>query len=515
MPVSRSMELHQTLSDKDINVERNEEYINLVNSFSDKKYLDNMTVNKDFENILRDYQKVGYKWLKTLEHYGFGGILADDMGLGKTLQVIVALWDYVTNTEKPVTSIVVCPSSLVLNWKAELKKWCPKLKVTVPSGSSQNRAKIIKNSAKYNVLITSYDLLKRDIEEYENIEFRYIIADEAQYIKNYKTQNAVSLKSLKGQIKYALTGTPIENSLAELWSIFDYVMPGYLYTYAGFNKKFETPIVKYNNQASLEKLKQMIQPFILRRMKADVLKELPEKTITVVKNEMTPVQRKLYLAYVSQIKQQVEEKVSVNGFEKSKLEILMLLTRLRQVCCHPSLFLENYDGGSGKLMQCMEIITDAIEAGHKILLFSQYTSMFAILEEELKNINIRYLKLTGDTDVEKRVEMVDTFNNCEDIKVFLISLKAGGTGLNLTGADVVMHYDPWWNLSSENQATDRAYRIGQKNSVQVYKFITANSIEEKIHSLQEKKAKLSEDILSTDTKFINTLTKEEIMSLFG
>ena len=374
------MELDKALSDKDINVERNEEYINLVNSFSDKKYLDNMPVNKDFENILRDYQKTGYKWLKTLEHYGFGGILADDMGLGKTLQVIVALWDYVTNTEKPVTSIVVCPSSLVLNWKAELKKWCPKLKVTVPSGSSQNRAKIIKNSAKYNVLITSYDLLKRDIEEYENIEFRYIIADEAQYIKNYKTQNAVSLKSLKGQIKYALTGTPIENSLAELWSIFDYVMPGYLYTYAGFNKKFETPIVKYNNQASLEKLKQMIQPFILRRMKADVLKELPEKTITVVKNEMTPVQRKLYLAYVSQIKQQVEEKVSVNGFEKSKLEILMLLTRLRQVCCHPSLFLENYDGGSGKLMQCMEIITDAIEAGHKILLFSQYTSMFEILE---------------------------------------------------------------------------------------------------------------------------------------
>lgn len=503
------------MSSKNITVTKNDEYTRLVSGFSDKNNLDNIKVNKDFENILRDYQKTGYKWLKALEHYGFGGILADDMGLGKTLQVIVVLWDYITNTEKPVTSIVVCPSSLVLNWKAELKKWCPKIKVTVPSGSANHRAQMIKNCSKYDVLITSYDLLKRDIQEYEGIEFRYIIADEAQYIKNPKTQNAISLKSIKGQIKYALTGTPIENTISELWSIFDYIMPGYLYTYGKFNEKFEEPITKCGDEAALNKLKQMIQPFILRRMKADVLKELPKKNITVLRNEMTAVQRKVYLAYANEIKQQVQQKVDVSGFEKSKMEILMLLTRLRQICCHPSLFLENYSGGSGKLMQCVEIISDAIEAGHKILLFSQYTSMFPILEEELKNMKVKYYKLTGDTDVEKRVDMVDSFNNCEDIKVFLISLKAGGTGLNLTGADVVMHYDPWWNLSSENQATDRAYRIGQKNSVQVYKFITANSIEEKIHVLQERKAKLSQDILSTDTKFINTLSKEEIMSLFG
>ena len=410
----------------------------------------------------------------------------------------------------------MCPSSLVLNWKAEIEKWVgDNIKVLAIKGDADTRKELIASYKDYNLIITSYDSLKRDIFEYEDKQFKYIIADEAQYIKNFTTQNATSLKNLDGEIKFALTGTPIENSISELWSIFDFIMPGYLYNYNKFKNKFEMPILKQNDEQALRKLKAMITPFILRRVKADVLTELPEKNITVMKNEMTTEQEKIYLSYLAQTKQEVVQELNQNGFEKSKFKILMLLTRLRQICCHPSLFISNYNGGSGKLNQCIDIILEAISSGHKILLFSSYTSMFKIIEEKLQEENINYYKLTGETPVSKRVEMVEDFNKDENIKIFLISLKAGGTGLNLTGADVVIHYDPWWNVSSENQATDRAYRIGQKNSVQVYKLITTNTIEEKINKLQEKKAKLSENLLSTEEKFINQLSKEEIMELFA
>lgn len=287
-----------------------------------------------------------------------------------------------------------------------------------------------------------------------------------------------------------------------------------MYSYTKFKKKFETPILKDENKQSMQALKSLIEPFILRRVKKDVLTELPEKNITIMNSELTNEQQKLYVSYLAQVKKEVAEELDKKGFEKSKFKILMLLTRLRQICCHPSLFIDNYKGESGKLNQCMDVISDAVESGHKILLFSSYTSMFEIIEERLKKLDINYYKLTGGTPVDKRVDMVESFNKSEDIKIFLISLKAGGTGLNLTGADVVIHYDPWWNVSAENQATDRAYRIGQKNSVQVYKFITSNTIEEKINKLQEKKAKLSEALLSTEEKFINKLSKEEIMALF-
>ncbi len=287
-----------------------------------------------------------------------------------------------------------------------------------------------------------------------------------------------------------------------------------MYSYTKFKKKFETPILKDENKQSMQALKSLIEPFILRRVKKDVLTELPEKNIMIMNSELTNEQQKLYVSYLAQVKKEVAEELDKKGFEKSKFKILMLLTRLRQICCHPSLFIDNYKGESGKLNQCMDVISDAVESGHKILLFSSYTSMFEIIEERLKKLDINYYKLTGGTPVDKRVDMVESFNKSEDIKIFLISLKAGGTGLNLTGADVVIHYDPWWNVSAENQATDRAYRIGQKNSVQVYKFITSNTIEEKINKLQEKKAKLSEALLSTEEKFINKLSKEEIMALF-
>ena len=322
------------------------------------------------------------------------------------------------------------------------------------------------------------------------------------------------IKKLNGTTRYALTGTPIENSLAELWSIFDFVMPGYLFGYKKFKNEYEGPIVKDNNEKSTSRLKMLIAPFILRRNKKDVLTELPEKTITILNNQMTEEQEKIYLAYLAQAKEEVANEINIKGFEKSQFKILATLTRLRQICCHPSLFISDYKGGSSKLIQCIEIIEDAILSGHKILLFSGYTSMFDIIQKELEKRNIKYFKLTGSTKVDERINLVDEFNSNPDIKVFLISLKAGGTGLNLTGADMVIHYDPWWNQSAENQATDRAYRIGQKNNVQVYKLITSNSIEEKIYELQNKKADLIDNVLSTKTSFINKFSKEEIMRLF-
>lgn len=414
-------------------------------------------------------------------------------------------------------SLVVSPSSLSLNWQNEAQKFAKELKTLVIRGSLAERKRCIQEMDQYDLVITSYDLLKRDIDLYEekDYQFRYIIADEAQYLKNSNTQNAKAIKKLKADTRYALTGTPIENSLAELWSIFDFIMPGYLFSYRMFKATYEMPIVKEESMEAMEKLRMLIEPFVLRRNKKEVLTELPDKTITVLNNEMGEEQKNIYLNYLAEAKQELAEEIDVNGYERSQMQILAALTRLRQICCHPGLFIENYQEGSSKLDQCMEIIEEATNGGHKILLFSGYTSMFPIIEKELKQLGIRYFKLTGNTKVEERIELVNEFNQNPDVKVFLISLKAGGTGLNLTGADMVIHYDPWWNLSTENQATDRAYRIGQKNNVQVYKLITKNSIEEKIYELQQKKEALVDNMLSTKTSFISKMSKEEIMNLFA
>ena len=424
--------------------------------------------------------------------------------------------EQIGNSINKKASLVVCPSSLTLNWQNEAQKFAQELKTLVIRGTLSERKKQIDEIEQYDLVITSYDLLKRDIELYskKDYSFRFIVADEAQYLKNSNTQNAKSIKKIRADTRYALTGTPIENSLAELWSIFDFIMPGYLFSYRKFKAMYETPIVKEENQEVMQKLRMLIEPFILRRNKKEVLTELPEKTITIMNNEMTGEQKNIYINYLAQAKQEIADEIQINGYEKSQIQILAALTRLRQICCHPSLFIEDYQDGSSKLEQCIEIIQEAITGGHKILLFSSYTSMFEIIEEELKKQNVSYFKLTGSTKIEERIELVEEFNKNPEIKVFLISLKAGGTGLNLTGADMVIHYDPWWNLSTENQATDRAYRIGQKNNVQVYKLITKNSIEEKIYGLQQKKAELVDNMLSTKTSFINKLSKDEIMNLF-
>lgn len=520
LPIFRSMYLDRLLKNSNIkNINKDDNYKNIIEKVDNKNIDEELKLPEGLNASLRNYQETGFKWLKTLDSYNFGGILADDMGLGKTIQLVSVILSYVENSgdmESLKPSLVICPSSLTLNWFNEIKKFAPSLKVLLINGNAQERKNKIEKINDYNVIIESYDILKRDIEIYKekNYEFKYAIADEAQYIKNNNTQNFKAIKEINAETRFALTGTPIENSLSELWSIFDFVMPGYLFSYRKFKELYETPIVKNEDQSAMKKLKMLIEPFILRRIKEEVLTELPDKTITILNNEMEEEQQKIYMSYMAQVKQEIETEISVNGFEKSQIKILSLLMRLRQICCHPSLFIENYKGESSKLKQCIQIVKDAIESGHKILLFSGYTTMFEIIEQELKKENITYYKLTGQTKVGDRIKLVDEFNENPDIKVFLISLKAGGTGLNLIGADMVIHYDPWWNLSAENQATDRTYRIGQKKNVQVYKLITKNSIEEKIYELQQKKAKLIDNMLSTKETFVSKLSKDEIMNLF-
>lgn len=516
LPISRSLYLDKILQKLDTNISRSEEYKKIVNQVSNKNIEEQIDIPKGLTVELRNYQITGFKWLKILDNYKFGGILADDMGLGKTIQLLAVIQEYLEQEKNPKPSMVVCPSSLCLNWNSEIKKFTPTIKTLVIHGNAEERKRQIEDIKNYDLIITSYDLLKRDIEEYKKVdcEFKYIIADEAQYIKNNNTQNAKVIKEIKSDTRFALTGTPIENSLSELWSIFDFIMPGYLYSYKKFKELYEMPIVKENDEWAIKKLKMLIEPFIMRRTKKEVLTELPDKTISILNNEMQDEQLKIYMAYMTKAKKEVSQEINTNGFEKSQIKILALLMRLRQICCHPSLFISNYRGESSKLNQCIELLRDAISSGHKILLFSGYSSMLEIIEKELKKEKIKYFKLTGQTKVGDRIKLVDEFNNNDDVKVFLISLKAGGTGLNLIGADMVIHYDPWWNLSAENQATDRTYRIGQKKNVQVYKLITKDSIEERIYELQEKKSNLAKTMLSTETTFVNKLTKEDIMALF-
>jgi ABC-type multidrug transport system ATPase subunit len=372
-------------------------------------------------------------------------------------------------------------------------------------GAAENNLKHI------NVLITSYDMLKRDIASYDNLHFHYQIIDEAQYIKNHRTQAARSVCSIHSVTRFALTGTPIENRLSELWSIFEYLMPGFLYPYAYFRSELEQPIVENKDQIAATRLQQLVRPFIMRRLKTDVLKELPDKLEHAVYAQMTDEQNKLYTANALKLQNDLEQQ-SDSMFKTSKIQILAELTKLRQLCCDPSLIYQNYHGGSAKLDTCIQLIENAMAGGHKILLFSQFTSMLDVIERRLKAERILYYRLDGSTKSEQRTRLVNAFNE-NKIPVFLISLKAGGTGLNLTGADIVIHYDPWWNAAAQNQATDRAHRIGQTHTVTVYKLIARHTIEEKILELQENKKALSDQILSEEGVTASHLTKEELLQI--
>jgi SNF2 family DNA or RNA helicase len=466
-------------------------------------------VPKSLKKIMRNYQKEGFKWLKTLESWGFGGILADEMGLGKTLQAISLLLS-AKEEGRTGPSLIVCPASLVYNWEEEIHRFAPALHVRTVTGTQEERKAILTEEG-CDVLVTSYDLLKRDIGQYENREFDIEIIDEAQYIKNHSTAAAKSVKVIKSRIRFALTGTPVENRLSELWSIFDYLMPGFLYGYETFRKEYEIPIVKNEDQESMQRLQRLTGPFILRRRKEDVLKDLPEKLEEVRYVRLEEKQQRIYDGQVVQIRQTLNNQ-SEAEFSQNKLQILAALTRLRQICCDPSLCLENYDGETAKTDACMELIQGAIEGGHRMLVFSQFTSMLDILKERLQKEGIDFFVLTGSTSKEERRELVRKFNE-GTVPVFLISLKAGGVGLNLTGADLVIHYDPWWNLAAQNQATDRAHRIGQTKKVTVYKLIAKDTIEEKILKLQEKKRELADQILNGEGTSISTLNREEILDI--
>lgn len=461
---------------------------------------------------VRPYQEAGYRWLSSLADHYLSGILADDMGLGKTLQTII----YLANVSKKnvdAVNLVVCPSSLVYNWEDEIENFAPELTTVMVFGAPEERHKAIRECKKYDIVLVSYPILRRDIDLLSKVHFNSIFLDEAQFIKNPNSQNAKAVKMLDADHRFALTGTPIENNLSELWSIFDFLMPGYLYTHAKFVNLYEKPVMRMNDKDALKQLNFHIKPFILRRMKKDVLTELPEKSEQKMISDMTDEQKEVYLSYLDSMKKEIDTEISKNGFEKSRMMILASLTRLRQICCHPSTFIENYDGGSGKMNLLMQLVSGGIENGHRILIFSQFTSMLYIIADALKEERIEYFYLDGSTPIEQRSVDVKTFNEGEG-QVYLISLKAGGTGLNLTGADMVIHYDPWWNPAVEEQATDRVYRIGQKNNVSVMKLITKGTIEEKIYKLQEKKKDLADSVIQAGEVFLNKLTREEVDDLF-
>lgn len=444
LPVYRALYLDRLLEEhEDVYSKRDSHFKQIVKSFKTIKDAD-FEEPESLSATMRQYQKNGYRWLRTLESWNFGGILADDMGLGKTLQMIAVL--LAAKLEgKTGTSLIVTPASLVFNWGEEFKKFAPELKVTLAAGTQAERQKRLEESVHSDVLITSYDLLKRDAALYEGREFLYQVLDEAQYIKNHATAAAKAVKVIKSRFRFALTGTPIENRLSELWSIFDYLMPGFLYGYDIFRREFEIPVVKNNDQEAMERLQRMVGPFILRRLKQDVLRDLPEKTEEVRYVQMTGKQRKLYDGQAIHLRSLLDHQ-SEEEFNNSRFQVLTELTRLRQICCDPALCFEDYgDGGA--------------------------------------------------------------------VPVFLISLKAGGVGLNLTGADMVVHYDPWWNLAAQNQATDRAHRIGQQKNVTVYKLITKDSIEEKVLELQETKRELADRIIGQGTEQAAPMTREDMLRL--
>ena len=508
LPLYRAPTLDWALSGQNgLRFSRDDAFRRISRSFhavKDSEY----TPPQSLHSVLRKYQRDGYRWLRTLDGYGMGGILADDMGLGKTLQVLSYLLA-LKEGGQPLPSLIVCPASLVLNWEEECKKFTPQLTCVAMDGDAAHRAVLARRWAEADLVVTSYDLLRRDEDRYAEQPFYACILDEAQAIKNHTTQKYKAVCQVRSQVRFALTGTPVENRLGELWSIFSFLMPGYLPPYKNFCARFEKPIVQEEDANAVRRLNQLTGPFILRRMKADVLRELPPKTENVHRIELDTEQRKLYLAAVVDAREKLRA-----AKPEDKMAVFAVLMRLRQICCDPRLVADNWSGGSAKLDACMELVTAAVEGGHRILLFSQFTSMLDLLAQRLDEAGVSHFTLQGSTPKPVRAELVRRFNAGE-ASVFLISLRAGGTGLNLTAADIVIHYDPWWNVAAQNQATDRAYRIGQKNPVQVYKLIAQDTIEEKIVELQQAKQSLADTVTGSADGAILSMKPEELLQLLG
>lgn len=468
-------------------------------------------------SILRDYQLTGVKWLYNLAKTGFGGILADEMGLGKTIQVIYYIKQMLK--DNPTSKfLIVVPTSLAYNWEHEFDSFASQIKKAICIGSKEKRKHILKDLNKINVIITTYGLLREDEEIYENLNFNTMIIDEAQNIKNNHAGITKVVKSIKAETKFALTGTPLENSILELWSIFDFIMPGYLANLTKFQSKYKIKDFDEDSEILIKDLSKQINPFILRRKKSDVVKELPEKLINDIYIDLKDEQKKLYVAELNRVKEEMDKIIKEEGMNKARFLILQLLTKLRQICIDPSIVYDNYTDGSNKIEQLENIVSEYTKNNHKVLIFSSFKTALNIVKEKLNNAKIKTYMIDGSVPAKTRIEMVDNFNENDDIKVFLIMLKSGGTGLNLASADVVIHLDLWWNPQAENQATDRAHRIGQTNTVEVIHLITKGTIEEKILELQNKKRILSDKLIDgeiRDKNIISELTKEDIEKLLS
>ena len=509
---ARSLLIDELLERADgVRLERDAGFHRIVRDFESYGDAD-IDVPAGLEATLRGYQEDGFRWLGTLERLGFGGILADDMGLGKTLQVIAHVLAQ-KETGRGGCTLVVCPASLVYNWMSEIARFSPGFGARAVVGARPARLAALAAAGDADVIVTSYDLLRRDVEEYARMRFLRVVLDEAQYIKNPKAQVTRAVKCLDADVRLALTGTPIENRLADLWSIFDFLMPGYLGTRDQFAKRYEGP-VEAGEHDGRRLLRCAIGPFVLRRLKSEVLADLPEKTESVVYSQMSPRQRKLYLATQDRLALQVQHMDKGGPQGPERLKVLAELTRLRQICCDPRLCLDGYEGGSAKLETCLELVSQARDAGHRVLVFSQFASMLDLIGQRLSAAHVTWFQLTGRTSKEARERLVRRFQAGE-ADVFLVSLKAGGVGLNLTAADVVIHYDPWWNVAAQDQATDRAYRIGQRRDVSVMRLVVEGTVEEKIVRMQEAKRDLAASVLDGEEVRSLLLTRDDLLALLG
>ena len=500
------------LKNLDVELVLSDEFKKFWEQMSSFSTTEGLELPKDINAEFREYQIKGYGWLWFMYKYGLNGILADDMGLGKTLQALTVL-QKAKEVDGPAPTLVICPTTVVFNWESEIQKFAPTLSCLKLSGV--DRKQYFKEIPNYDVVITSYALVRRDIEKLQKYNFRYVILDESQNIKNALSQTAQAVKKLNATHKLALSGTPIENKLEELWSVFDFLMPGFLMSISEFNYRYVNPIMERGDKTVEKRLKLQIYPFILRRMKRDVAKDLPDKVENIAYCELTDEQKDFYLQVLDSTKEELFKSIEENGLEKSRLSIFSALLRLRQICCHPRLYdKENVKHvmSSGKFEKLKVMLEGIISEGHRVLLFSQFVNMLDIVKGWLEREGIEYEYLTGKT--KDRQAAVERFNNSK-FPIFLISLKAGGTGLNLTGADYVIHYDPWWNPAVEDQATDRAYRIGQTKKVFVYRLITKNTVEEKIQKLKTVKRNLVDSVISVDRNIVKSLTMDDIREIFS
>lgn len=501
------------LKNLDVELVLSEEFENFWKQMSTFSTSEDLQLPEGINAEFREYQTKGFGWLWFMYKYGLNGILADDMGLGKTLQAL-AVVQKAKEQDGPMPTLVICPTTVVFNWESEIQKFAPSLSTLKLSGTE--RKQFFKHIPEFDVIITSYALLRRDIDKLKDINFRYVILDESQNIKNAMSQTAQAVKKLNATHKLALSGTPIENKLEELWSVFDFLMPGFLFSMSEFNYRYVNPIMERQDKTVEKRLKLQIYPFILRRMKRDVAKDLPDKVENIAYCELTDEQRDFYLQVLDSTKEELFKSIEQNGLEKSRLSIFSALLRLRQICCHPRLYdKDNVKNiiSSGKFEKLKSMLEEIISEGHRVLLFSQFVDMLDIVKAWLEREGIDYEYLTGKT--KDRQAAVERFNSSNKIPIFLISLKAGGTGLNLTGADYVIHYDPWWNPAVEDQATDRAYRIGQTKKVFVYRLITKNTVEEKIQKLKTIKRNLVDSVISVDRNITKSLTMDDIREIFS